>query len=223
MPESPSFTKKSFFSFFIVFLVLSALFCSCSNNAPQIANAKLSIIFDYDSYEELPEARLSVFVEAISNPRRFESIYVSSNKNELVWESSNLIMAENKETKYCGITNMVMPQKEEIPSGEYTISYRQADEEEKEIKAYLNYNKELYKTVGEQAAEIMKKNAASRMLIVYDQEKNIIYYGPRSQDFSTARGIWNTYPQAAEFQESWVSSNGSLICNMPLEKVLPGN
>ena len=85
--------KKSFFA--ITFLLLSAivLFNSCSNNVPEISNAKLSIIFDYDSNEALPQARLSVFVQADSNPRRFESIYVTSAKTDFVWESSNLILA----------------------------------------------------------------------------------------------------------------------------------
>ena len=215
-------TKKSFFA--ITFLLLSAfvLFNSCSNNVPEISNAKLSIIFDYDSNEALPQARLSVFVQADSNPRRFESIYVTSAKTDFVWESSNLILAENEQKKYCGLTNLVMPQKEQIPSGEYTVLFRQSDEEQKEIKVYLNYDKELYNTKGSEVASFMRRNSASRMITIYDKEKNIIYYGNRSQEFSTARGIWNVYPEAAEYQESWINSNETVICNMPMEKVVPG-
>ena len=204
-------------------LLFQVIFCSCSNNVPEISNAKLSIIFDYESYDSFPSARLSVFVEAASNPRRFESINVTSEKNELVWESSNIVLAENNEIKYCGLTNLVMPQNETIPSGAYTITFTQSDEEKKEIKTFLNYDKELYNTKGSDASDVMKRYVSSRMLTIYDSENNIIYYGPRTTEFSNARGIWNQYPKATEFQETWINSNGTVICNMPMEKVVPGN
>ena len=221
MYKKLSFKKTVFLFSFVLSLIIVC--GSCSNTVPDINNAKLSIIFDYESYEALPTARLSVFVEAASNPRRFESIYVSSNQSELVWESNNLVLAENEEIKYCGLTNLVMPQKEIIPTGEYTITFTQFDEEKKEIKTTLNYDKELYNTKGSDVPKVMSRFTYLKMITIYDSEKKVLYYGPRTMEMADSRGIWNQYRDAAEFQESWMNANSTIICNMPLEKVVPGN
>ena len=217
--------KKLFFQKQLILLLFFpfALFFSCSNNAPQIQNARFTVVFDYENYESLPEARLSVFVEATSNPRRFDTITVTCDQNEYVWEANDLVLAADESNTYCGITNLVMPSNMQIPSGEYTIVFRQADEEEKEIKRTLTYDKSLYEAKANEVSAIMKKYYGNKMLTVYDEEKKVLYYGPRSSELNDARGIWNVYPQAAEFQESWVNQNGTVICNLPVEKVVPGN
>lgn len=207
----------------LLILVLTTVICACSNNVPELGNARLSVVFDYDSNDSLPQARLSVFVEAVSNPRRFDTITVSSNQNEYVWEASDLILAADESKNYCGVTNFVMPANQKIPSGEYTILFRQSDDEEKEIKRILSYDKSLYETKGEDVPQVMKKFYSTRMLTIYDASKKIIYYGPRSAELSDARGIWNNYRDASEFQESWVNQSGTIICNLPMEKVVPGN
>ena len=217
--------KKLFFQkqLILLILLLFAFFFSCSNNAPQIQNARFTVVFDYVNYEDLPVARLSVFVEATSNPRRFDTITVSSDQNEYVWEATDLVLAADEANNYCGITNLVMPSNQKIPSGEYTIVFRQSDEEEKEIKRTLTYDKSLYEAKAADVSTIMKKYYGNKMLTVYDEEKKVLYYGPRTSDLNDARGIWNSYPKAAEFQESWVNQNGTVICNLPVEKVIPGN
>ena len=116
-----------------------------------------------------------------------------------------------------------MPQKEIIPAGEYTIVFCQSDEEQQEIKTVLNYDKELYETKGKDAPSVMQRFTCSRMITIYDEQKKILYYGPRSQSLNDSRGIWNEYREAAEFQESWVNATSTIICNMPVEKVSPDN
>ena len=217
--------RKFFFHthFLLLLLCLTAFFMSCSNNVPQIQNARFSIVFDYEDYEKLPQARLSIFVEASSNPRRFEKVTVSSNQNEYIWEAYDLVLASDETNNYCGTTSLVMPSNLEIPVGEYTIVFRQSDEEEKEIKRVLSYDSEFYKTKANDLPELMKKYYGTKMVTIYDEEKKILYYGPRSPELGTARAIWNNYREAAEFQESWVTQNGTVICNLPVEKVMPGN
>ena len=209
--------------FFLLLIAAIIFITSCSNNAPQIQNTKLSVVFDYQDYESFPQARLSVFVEATSNPRRFDTVIVKCDKNEYVWEARDLVIAADGTITYCGITNLVMPQKEQIASGQYTIIFRQSDEEEKEIKCLLNYDKTLYETKAQDVPQLMKKYYGTKMITIYDDNKKVLYYGPRSAELSNARQIWNNYRDAAEFQESWVNQNGTVICNMPLEKVSPGN
>ncbi len=218
--------KKSPFNLqklFLLLLLPLIYLCSCTNNVIQTGEAQLSIVFDYDSLDALPKARLTVFVEASSNPARFEYIRVSADKKEYIWESDKLILAQNNEIKYCGLTNLVLPPPEQLPKGLYTVTYIQADQEKKEMKAVLNYESSFYNCKGSEVPKMMEKFMGARMLTVYDEENKIIYYGPRSSQFADARGIWNEYPEAFEFQESWISANSNVVCNLPVEKVLPGN
>lgn len=215
--------SKSLFIPALLAFFLCALISSCSDNVIQTTDAKLSVVFDYDSYDELPKARLSVFVEAESDPNRMETITVTCNQTEYIWESDELVRAQNNEVKYCGLTNIVMPPEEKIPSGDYNITYIQADNEKKELKALLRYDQAFYETKAADVGLLMQKYLGSRMLTIYGQDKSILYYGPRTSQYSDARGIWNEYRDAVEFQESWVSSAQNVVCNLPLEKVEPGN
>ena len=183
----------------------------------------MAVVFDYQNESDLPQARLSVFVEATSNPRRFETITVSCDKNEYVWEAMDLVLAADENNTYCGVTNLVMPANEKIPAGEYTIIFKQSDEEQKEIKRTLSYDKSLYDAKAGDVPDLMKKYYGTRMLTVYDENRTVLYYGPRIAELSDARGIWNNFRDAVMFQESWVNQNGTVICNMPEQKVEPGN
>ena len=93
-----------------------------------------------------------------------------------------------------------------------------------QILGYTRY-KETIRVSGKagEVPDIMKKYYGTRMLTIYDDAKKVLYYGPRTAELNDARGIWNNYRAAAEFQESWVNQNGTVICNLPLEKVVPGN
>ncbi len=216
-------TKSLYVLSAAAFFILCSFICSCTNNVIQTTDAKLSIVFDYDSYEELPKARLSVFVEASSDPNRMESITVACSQCEYIWESDELVRAQNNDVKFCGLTNIVMPPEEKIPAGDYTITYIQADNEKKEMKANLKYDQIFYETKAADVGLLMQKYLGSKMITIYGEEKSVLYYGPRSSQYSDARGIWNEYRDAVEFQESWVSSAGTVVCNLPVEKVEPGN
>jgi len=211
---------------FLLCLFLFSLFISaCSNNAPNLRDLRVSLIFDYENKESLPQARMGIFVEAVSNPRRFGTLTVQSKNKDFVWETNKLLFANNSEQNYLGAVNFVMPQQEEFPLGEYNLSFVQEDEEKKDIKTYFSYDKAFYKAKPQEAVELMKKNMGRRMLKIYGEEKLVLYYGEWTSEFTDARSIWNQYRDAKEFQETWVCSTtgGSIICNFPVEKVSPGN
>ena len=185
--------------------------------------ARLSVVFDYESLDELPKARLAVFVEAHSNPRRVGTITVAAKGNDFSWEVNDLLFAQNDETKYLGAVNLVMPQSQQFPTGEYNVSFIQMDEEQSDVKVPLFYDKTLYETKGSDASKVMNDAMASRMLKVYGENKKVLYYGPWTREFTNSRSIWNVYRDAQEFQETWVSPGGSVICNLPVQKVVPDN
>lgn len=202
-------------------VILIALFCSCSNNVPDVRLARLSVVFDYESMDSLPQARLSVFVEAHSNPRRFGTITVAAKGSDFSWEVNDLLYAQNDETKYLGAVNLVMPQNQQFPTGEYDVSFIQMDEEKSDVKIPLFYDKTLYTTKGSDASKVMNNAMSSRMLKVYGENKMVLYYGPWTKEFTDARSIWNVYRDAQEYQETWVNPGGTVICNLPVQKVSP--
>ena len=185
--------------------------------------ARLSVVFDYEKMDEFPKARLAVFVEAHSNPRRVGTITVAAKGSDFSWEVNDLLFAQNDETKYLGAVNLVMPQDLQFPTGEYNVSFIQMDEEKSDVKVPLFYDKTLYETKGSEASKVMNDAMASRMLKVYGENKKVLYYGPWTREFTNARSIWNVYRDAQEFQETWVSPGGSVICNLPVQKVVPDN
>ena len=211
-------------SFFILLAATIIVFITaCSNNAPQVKDARISIIFDYEAMDKLPEARLGIFVEASSNPRRFGTVTVDAKGADFSWSVNDLIIAQNHEQKFCGAVNLVMPKNEQFPMGEYKVQFIQEDEEKTEHKLTLSYDKSLYKLKADDAVQLMDSNRSERMLKVYNADNKVIYYGPRTSELNDSRSIWNHYREASEFQESWISSNGSVIVNLPVEKVSPDN
>lgn len=204
-------------------LALVLAVCSCSNNVPQVRDARLSIIFDYETMDSLPSARLGVFVESVSNPHRFGLIKVQAQDCDYSWETGDFVMAQNNEQKFCGAVNLVMPQNQKFATGDYNVQFVQDDEEKIEVKLTLDYNTSFYDFKAQEAVDFMNKNMGSRLLKIYDENKKVIYYGPRTPELNDARRIWNLYREAAEFQETWISSSGNVICNLPVEKVTPGN
>lgn len=209
--------------YLVLTVIISILFISCTNNVPQINNASVAIIWDYETYNSLPQARLGVFVEASSNPARFEKIQVFADGTDIFWETDKLISAENNGISWCGYTNFTMPKGSDFPVGNYTIKFIQADEKELEMKASLTYEKSLYNKKASEIPVYMNGILGSKYFTVYDENKKVLYYGQRTNDYSDSRAIWNHYKDAVEFQESWISSSGTIICNMPVEKVTPDN
>lgn len=207
--------------FLITFLSFLFICASCSSHTPNVRNAKVIVVFNYESLEDYPKASFSVFVDSISNPRRFETIDISSTKTEYQWKAENLIYGENDDNLFCGITNLIMPQNENIPQGEYKITYYQADEEKIDVRAYLSYDDTFYKTKGSEVSSIMNNNRGSKRITIFDSENQIMYYGERTPELSSSRKIWNEYNKADKYQESWISANGKVICTMPIEKLKP--
>lgn len=216
-----SFNKK--YLSFLFFCLLVFFLTACTNVTPDIKKAKLTVIFDYSHNEATPTARMGVFVESTENPYRFESIKIIPQNQDYVWMTSDIVTAEVDETKYCGITNLRMPGKENFVEGDYKLVYQQADMKAGELQTNLKYIKDFYTTIGKDVPDVMKKNRGERYISIYDEDNTVIYYGLRGSNLSDARNIWVEYNNAKTFQDVWVSGNGTTMCVMPIEQVRPGN
>lgn len=213
--NKPSFTK------ILLSLILCLMFLSCSQQAPEAKYVTASVIFDYSALNTFPTARLSIFVESNSDVRRYEEIKVDSISNGYSWDISEIIKIKSTDKMYAGNTNLIVPDGETIPTGEYRIEFINADSEKVETRLTLDYDNIFYTTIGENIPELMRARFGKRNIAIYDKEDKLLYYGERTEAINDSRKIWNKYRNAAYFYEVWTLSNNTVMCIMPLENVVP--
>ena len=196
---------------------------SCTQVVPEVKYSSLSVVFDYKDEKTLPSARLCVFVETVSDARRYESINVKCVQNGFTWDVNDVFKIKSYDRMYAGNTTLLVPEGEKIPTGLYDIVFYNADLEKVESQTTLNYDSEFYECKSGDIPEMMRKRGGRKNIAIYDKEGKMLYYGERTDKLDDTRKIWNKYRNAASFNEVWKLPNNSVICVMPLELVVPSN
>jgi hypothetical protein len=196
---------------------------SCTQVVPEVKYSSLSVVFDYKDEKTLPSARLCVFVETVSDARRYESINVKCVQNGFTWDVNDVFKIKSYDRMYAGNTSLLVPEGEKIPTGLYDIVFYNADLEKVESQTTLNYDSEFYECKSGDIPEMMRKRGGRKNIAIYDKEGKMLYYGERTDKLDDTRKIWNKYRNAASFNEVWKLPNNSVICVMPLELVVPSN
>lgn len=212
---------KSFSLISLFFVAFTGLFISCSQVTPEIYTTDYSVIFDYRDEEALPSARLSVFASSASDVRRYERISIKSLDSGYIWDTWKIERLDTYDLQWVGCTNLIVPEEEKLPSGKYEVTYYNADEKECTVTLDVKYDIELYDVLLSELSEFMKKKHGIQKIAVYDKEHIMIYFGDRTEEFKTTRGIWNAYREAATYQVIWYAGNGSVICVEPEKTVTP--
>ena len=216
---------KSFFkALHLSSIILSVLLmASCTQVVPEVKYSTLSVVFEYKNEKTLPSARLCVFVETVSDARRYESINVKSVQNGFAWDVNDVFKIKSYDRMYAGNTSLLVPEGDKIPTGLYDIVFYNADFEKVETQTSLNYDSEFYESKSGDIPEMMRKRGGKKNIAIYDKEGKMLYYGERTDKLDDTRKIWNKYRNAASFNEVWKLPNNSVICVMPLELVVPSN
>ena len=216
---------KSFFKALHLSSILLSVLCmaSCTQVVPEVKYSSLSVVFDYKDEKTLPSARLCVFVETVSDARRYESINVKCVQNGFTWDVNDVFKIKSYDRMYAGNTSLLVPEGEKIPTGLYDIVFYNADLEKVESQTTLNYDSEFYECKSGDIPEMMRKRGGRKNIAIYDKEGKMLYYGERTDKLDDTRKIWNKYRNAASFNEVWKLPNNSVICVMPLELVVPSN
>lgn len=204
----------------IISLLFTILFLSCSQNAPELNAGNYSVIFDYPDENCYPNSRLSIFVEAESDIRRFDKIQIKSLETEYVWVIDDIAKVEFNNQQWAGVTNLVVPEEDIIPSGMYEIIFFNADEKSEKIYISINYNPVYYETETENVVKTINEENGINNIAIYDEKFILIYYGERTQQLSTKRGIWNLFRDAAYFQDIWCTTGNYVMCVMPIEELV---
>ena len=205
----------------LVFAAIQFALISCSQNTPELSTTDYSVIFDYAGNDELPAARLSIFAASGSDVRRYERLRIKSIDTGLCWETDSISLLENDDVQWAGCTNLVAPEDEKLPVGRYEITYINADEKECTVSLDVRYDVDFYDVVLSGLADYMAEKRGIEKIAIYDKEHILIYFGDRTQELQSARGIWNVYRDAGTYQEIWYSRDGTVTCIGPEKKVSP--
>ncbi|MCQ2591558.1 MAG: hypothetical protein MJ188_02135 [Treponema sp.] len=205
----------------LTLILFSVAFLSCTQVVPEVKSATATIIFEYKSLDSLPTARFSVFVESNSDAHRYETMKVTSNSTNYVWELNEVIKIQNSNRMFAGNTNMIVPEGEKIPFGEYHFVYTNADGEKVETNLNFNYDSAFYTTKASEIPAFMKTKFGKKYIAIYDNENKLLFYGERTDNLSDTRKIWNKYKTAHHFNEVWTLQNSSVMCILPTEDVVP--
>lgn len=214
-------SRYSFFTFLTAVIIA---FTACSQAVPQIKYSSSTVIFEYDKEDSLPQARFSVFAESTSNVRRYSNITVKPVSSNLIWEADildNISIFAMNDKQYAGFSNFVMPDGQEIIQGEYTVTFKNSDEQETVTKTHVNYDSAFYKTKASEVPELMNKKAAKKQIIIYDENYKVLYYGDRGNELGDTRQIWNKYRNAKVYREIYMTNNKNVICILPEKQVAP--
>lgn len=213
-PKSYSFISLLFAAFFGIFI-------SCSQNTPEITNTDYTVIFDYSDEDAAPSARLSLFAASESDVRRYQRVRVVSLETGYCWDTQIISMLEDENTQWAGCSNLVAPEDEKIPVGIYEVTYFNADEKECTVTIDVRYDIGFYDILLPALPDFMTENKGIEKIAIYDKEHILLYFGDRTEEFTTTRKIWNRYRNAATYQIIWYTNDGSVICITPEKTVSP--
>ena len=209
---------KNKFKLLSIAFILSFTIFGCSQNLPEIYETRHSVVFTYNDYESLPEARLSVFLETTSDPRRCERVEIHSLEADYLWNTCTIMKIANSERKWSGNVNFVVPAGEKIPKGIYELKYISADESEDTVTFAVKYDDKLYELTGNDFLKFIG-DSGKLDIAIYDNSRVLIYMGEKTEELSTKGDIFNTYNEAVYYQDIWFNDDNSVICILPENKL----
>ena len=193
-------------------------FIGCSQNLPEIYQTEYSVVFSYKDEVSNPTARLSIFVETGSDPRRCERMEIISHDANYKWNTKRITKIATVDRKWAGNVNFIVPDKERIPCGKYDVKYISADENENITHIDITYNDAFYDSVAKDVPSLMEFNGEENIAI-YDNNRALLYLGEKTEELSTKGDIFNTYNEAVYYQDVWFSNDNSVICILPENKL----
>lgn len=201
-----SFINRKIFMFFLMPL----LFIGCSNSVPDVLRTDCTVVLTYDQ-EGISESRLSVFAQSGVDVRRCSRIKVHSIEGRYLWETDEIRKIAMGNFQWAGNCNLILPEGEKIPQGQYEITYINADEEQQVSYANLKYDEKLYDMKSEDIAVTMSGNG-SRYLAIFDSSDILLFLGEPTEDFYTTSDMLERFNNASYYKDVWIAYDNSVIC-----------
>ena len=205
---------KKFYLLNIIFILFLATILGCSDSVPDVVSSKSSVIFTYDDYESKPNVRLAVFLEVSSDPRRVETISISSIKDNMKWLCEEPVVFSESNKKMVGYTNFVTPNDVKIPTGSYKVVYTDAQGRFIESFTYVSYPEDLMESNVSESEEFLGLRK-KEYIAIYNSNDEILYFGDRKKHWTEDSIIFAGNKDYVKFRRCINMIDDSVICLFP--------
>ena len=132
-------------SFIISFSLccIGMFFLSCSNTTPELISVDATIVYDYQSLQESPIQRLSVFAQSSDGTERIMSLKISYPEEKLFWLVDKPLILNNGSKLWAGSPGLMSPYFSAFPQGQYQVIYTDLAGKTATRQFVLNYQEVL--------------------------------------------------------------------------------
>lgn len=139
---------RYFTPFLIFFFSLCCVimgFVSCANTVPEFVSLEATVVYDYQSLQEEPVQRLSVFAQSSQGSERIMSLRISFPvgnafpDNKLFWLIEKPLILNNGSKLWAGSPSLMPPYFGALPQGTYQVICTDLMGETAEGQFVLNY------------------------------------------------------------------------------------
>lgn len=190
--------KKLLFLFAPLFILLF----SCSQNLPELNAVSGTTVFEFESENENPVMKLSVFIDVTSDVHRAAGLRLECLQNDFKWECDNPLRFESGKKKYAGYTDFVMPGNKPFPAGKYILWYIDANGNEDSAVVNINYQRDFLTMTSKEAEDFCSKSEGVENWAVFDADSVLLYYSEKGESL-TLEDLWNRYPKAETIRTVW--------------------
>lgn len=218
--------KKDFPFFNFLFLLLLPLFIfSCGDTEPGISSMHSTLVYEYNSTDEKPTIRLSVFVFPSQDIRRAKSITVSNSKTDISWKIANPKIYTQDNKNYFGHSSLVMPEGMNFSEGIYDVTL--FDVADRSITDSFNLTplESMKNSDGDfvKVSDVISRKAGAectqQKIILCDEIGKELFLGFFSSKLDSDEKILKIFPDAVTKRIYYSMPNNSVVILLPEEKI----
>lgn len=214
-------TTNSYYIIFFLFLLTLALFSSCSDSTPQIAQVYHALVYDFSDNSLPPQIRLSVFIDPLSDERRIKEMVVFHLETDYSWQIDTPYIIKDGENLYFGSQFLVSPFLYDISEGRYDVSFYDLAMREASISFTLQNlpslkgkDPSLLKVEGflnKQWAE----ECSIENIVIYDILANELYTGSRGDELINDDAIRSSFSAAVSYRLFYKNKENTTVVFLP--------
>lgn len=198
--------KRLLFLLAPLFLILF----SCSQNLPELSAVSGTSVFEFESENDHPVMKLSVFIDVSSDVHRAAGLRLECLQNDYKWECENPLKFESGKKKYAGYTDFVMPGNKPFPAGRYILWYIDSNGNEDSTVLNINYQSDILQMTPKEAAAYCGKNEGVENWAVFDGDSVLLHYGEKGDNLNPD-DLWGRYPKAESIKTVWALKKELLV------------
>ena len=208
--------KRFVLSFTLFFFSLFILI-SCHDEKPSIGAVVYNIIVEYNSSDDKPEVRLSVFAETFSDVNRNHSVTLVNEESGMEWTCNKPSKLQDDTKKsWIGYTNFKFPSNGFFQKGTYIFRYKDLKERDCESKFLLDFDEDLFNLSMNELLEKLPSDSKNKC-VIYNDSNNMIFYGTKNGRWKLKSEILDDYEDFYSLRDVYFLPQNNMLFIMPLK------